>query len=80
MGRKAAPPELSEQLDNLVDIFVKRRAELNLTVEEIGLRSGMGEGWIRRWERKLEKNPTMTTLMKLSKALDLDLTLMVMPT
>ena len=53
------------------EIIVKRRKELGLTLEEVGLRVGVSRATVQRWEKGILQNPGRDKIAKLAAALQI---------
>lgn len=67
--------ERIEQIDSVIRAFDARREELNLTKAELARRAGVKPEAIRRLFCAEKPNPTLTTLVALAGALDLEILL-----
>jgi DNA-binding XRE family transcriptional regulator len=65
--------ERIEQIDSVIRAFDARREELQLTKAELARRAGVKPEAIRRLFSAEKPNPTLTTLVALAGALDLDI-------
>ena len=61
------------QIDSVIRIFDARREELHLTKAELARRAGVKPEAIRRLFSAEKPNPTLTTLVALAGALDLEI-------
>jgi DNA-binding phage protein len=61
------------QIDMVIRAFDARRSQLNLTKAELARRAGVKPEAIRRLFSSEKPNPTLTTLVALASALDLEL-------
>ncbi len=68
--------ERIEQIDSVIRILDARREELHLTKAELARRAGVKPEAIRRLFSAERPNPTLTTLVALARALELE----IMPT
>lgn len=57
---------------NISEIIRERRAELGLTLEDVGNAVGVGKSTVRKWEQGMIKNMRRDNLSKLAGALRLD--------
>jgi len=62
-----------DQVDRVIRAFDARRNELNLTKAELARRAGVKPEAIRRLFTSENPNPTLSTLVALAAALDLEL-------
>lgn len=62
-----------EQIDSVIRTFDARREELHLTKAELARRAGVKPEAIRRLFSAEKPNPTLTTLLALAGALDLEI-------
>lgn len=53
------------------DVIKQRRAELGLTLEEVGLLVGVGKSTVRKWEHGMIENMKRDKITKLAAALQL---------
>lgn len=65
--------ERIEQIDSVIRAFDARREELHLTKAELARRAGVKPEAIRRLFSAEKPNPTLTTLVALAGALDLEI-------
>lgn len=65
--------ERIEQIDSVIRTFDARREELHLTKAELARRAGVKPEAIRRLFSAEKPNPTLTTLVALAGALDLEI-------
>ena len=65
--------ERIEQIDSVIRAFDARREELDLTKAELARRAGVKPEAIRRLFSAEKPNPTLTTLVALAGALDLEI-------
>jgi len=65
--------ERIEQIDSVIRAFDARREELRLTKAELARRAGVKPEAIRRLFSAEKPNPTLTTLVALAGALDLEI-------
>lgn len=65
--------ERIEQIDSVIRAFDARREELRLTKAELARRAGVKPEAIRRLFSAEKPNPTLTTLVALAAALDLEI-------
>lgn len=65
--------ERISQTDSVIRAFDARRVELNLTKAELARRAGVKPEAIRRLFSSERPNPTLSTLVALAGALDLEL-------
>ncbi len=65
--------ERIEQIDSVIRVFDARREELHLTKAELARRAGVKPEAIRRLFSAERPNPTLTTLVALAGALDLEI-------
>ena len=65
--------ERIEQIDWMIRVFDVRREELNLTKAELARRAGVKPEAIRRLFSAEKPNPTLTTLVALAGALELEI-------
>jgi len=65
--------ERIDQVDAVIRAFDARRIELNLTKAELARRAGVKPEAIRRLFSAEKPNPTLSTLVALAGALDLEL-------
>lgn len=57
---------------NSDNIIKRKRKELNLTFEELGILVGVGKSTVRKWENGMIKNMGMDKVLLLAKALGID--------
>lgn len=57
---------------NISEIIRERRAELGLTLEDVGQAVGVGKSTVRKWEQGMIKNMRRDNLSRLAGALRLD--------
>jgi DNA-binding XRE family transcriptional regulator len=65
--------ERIDQIDSVIRTFDARREELHLTKAELARRAGVKPEAIRRLFSAEKPNPTLTTLVALAGALDLEI-------
>jgi DNA-binding XRE family transcriptional regulator len=65
--------ERIDQIDSVIRAFDTRREELDLTKAELARRAGVKPEAIRRLFSAEKPNPTLTTLVALAGALDLEI-------
>lgn len=65
--------ERIEQIDSVIRTLDARREELHLTKAELARRAGVKPEAIRRLFSAEKPNPTLTTLVALARALDLEI-------
>lgn len=65
--------ERIDQLDSVIRALDARREELDLTKAELARRAGVKPEAIRRLFSAEKPNPTLTTLVALAEALDLEI-------
>jgi DNA-binding XRE family transcriptional regulator len=65
--------ERVDQIDSVIRAFDERREELDLTKAELARRAGVKPEAIRRLFSAEKPNPTLTTLVALAGALDLEI-------
>lgn len=65
--------ERIDQIDGIIRAFDARRNELNLTKADLARRAGVKPEAIRRLFAAEKPNPTLSTLVALASALDLEL-------
>lgn len=65
--------ERIDHTDSVIRAFDARRVELNLTKAELARRAGVKPEAIRRLFSSEKPNPTLSTLVALASALDLEL-------
>lgn len=65
--------ERIEQIDSVIRVFDARREELHLTKAELARRAGVKPEAIRRLFSAEKPNPTLTTLVAVAGALDLEI-------
>ena len=65
--------ERVDQIDSVIRAFDKRREQLDLTKAELARRAGVKPEAIRRLFSAEKPNPTLTTLVALAGALDLEI-------
>ena len=65
--------ERIDQIDGVIRALDERRAELNLTKADLARRAGVKPEAIRRLFSAEKPNPTLSTLVALAGALDLEL-------
>jgi len=68
-----AAQERINQIDSMIRAFDARREELDLTKAELARRAGVKPEAIRRLFSAEKPNPTLTTLVALAGALDLEI-------
>lgn len=65
--------ERIDQVDSVMRAFEFRRVELNLTKADLARRAGVKPEAVRRLFSAEKPNPTLTTLVALARALDLEI-------
>ena len=67
----------SSELPHLAAVLKRRREILDLSQEELAHLSGMTMRHYQRLERGIAKNPTLTSLLAVAKALDVSLEILI---
>lgn len=79
MGRRTKVTEMSAELKQFIAEVTARRANLEMSQADLAYKTKLGDGWIRRFEKGEELNPTVDTLCRICEALKLNFVLAVAP-
>lgn len=62
-----------DEIDNFLSLIKKKRAEFNMTIEDVAIIADCSKSYIWDLENKVIKNPSLKTALTLSVLFNIDL-------